>query len=181
MNKILNSIPLLLAIALIIIGVNRKNDVNSVSVNIDSKNESVNIDNELLRVIPKSIYDGDTLWVIRNGEEVKIRFACIDAPELKQELGIKSRDYLRSLLKANNYLVKVNTVNIDRYGREVAELFLSDGTLVQELQARDGMVFGYEKYSDDCPNWEKVRKAELTAIDNNLGVQINKDYPWDFR
>lgn len=44
-----------------------------------------------------SIYDGDTLRVVRGQEEQKIRFCGIDAPERNQELGIESRDYLRSL------------------------------------------------------------------------------------
>ena len=45
---------------------------------------------------PGSIYDGDTLRVVRDGEELKIRLCGIDAPEIKQPLGIESRDYLRS-------------------------------------------------------------------------------------
>jgi endonuclease YncB( thermonuclease family) len=47
-------------------------------------------------VKPGSIYDGDTLRVVRGNEELKIRFCGIDAPELDQPLGIESRDYLRT-------------------------------------------------------------------------------------
>jgi endonuclease YncB( thermonuclease family) len=43
-----------------------------------------------------SIYDGDTLRVVRGTEELKIRFCGIDAPEKNQELGIEARDHLRS-------------------------------------------------------------------------------------
>lgn len=52
---------------------------------------------------PKSVYDGDTFRVINSDtrEELKIRLACIDAPEKKQDMGIASRDYLRSLLNQN--------------------------------------------------------------------------------
>ncbi len=49
-------------------------------------------------VKPGSVYDGDTLRVFCNGQESKIRFACIDAPETKQTGGIESRDHLRSLI-----------------------------------------------------------------------------------
>jgi endonuclease YncB( thermonuclease family) len=45
-----------------------------------------------------SIYDGDTLRVVRGEEELKIRFCGIDAPEKNQELGIEARDHLRSLI-----------------------------------------------------------------------------------
>jgi endonuclease YncB( thermonuclease family) len=46
-------------------------------------------------VVPGSIHDGDTLRVRSSkGEILKVRFACIDAPELKQPLGEESRNYL---------------------------------------------------------------------------------------
>lgn len=43
-----------------------------------------------------SIYDGDTLRVVRGNEELKIRFCGTDSPELKQTLGVEARDYLRT-------------------------------------------------------------------------------------
>ncbi len=57
------------------------------------------------QVKPNSVHDGDTLRVVRGQEELKVRlcpkgyrFAYgIDAPEIKQPLGIESRDYLRSV------------------------------------------------------------------------------------
>ena len=55
-------------------------------------------------LVKNSVHDGDTFRVIHNsqiGDEIKIRLACIDAPEKKQDLGIASRDYLRSLLNRN--------------------------------------------------------------------------------
>jgi endonuclease YncB( thermonuclease family) len=46
-------------------------------------------------VIPGSIHDGDTLRVRSpKGEVLKVRFACIDAPELKQAMGEESRNHL---------------------------------------------------------------------------------------
>jgi endonuclease YncB( thermonuclease family) len=46
-------------------------------------------------VVANSIYDGDTLRVRSSGGQVlTIRFACVDAPELKQPLGQESRNYL---------------------------------------------------------------------------------------
>ncbi|WP_199194272.1 thermonuclease family protein [Pleurocapsa sp. CCALA 161] len=51
---------------------------------------------EVWQVKEGSIYDGDTLRVVRGTEEQKIRFCGIDAPEKNQELGTESRDHLRS-------------------------------------------------------------------------------------
>ena len=44
----------------------------------------------------RSVYDGDTLRLNCSGLELKIRFACIDAPETKQPGGIEARDHLRA-------------------------------------------------------------------------------------
>jgi hypothetical protein len=37
----------------------------------------------------KSVYDGDTLRVVRGNEELRIRLCGIDSPERDQELGLK--------------------------------------------------------------------------------------------
>ena len=59
-------------------------------------------------VIENSIHDGDTLRVWSSkGEVLKIRFACVDAPELKQPLGQESRNYLRSMINEAGGKVKV--------------------------------------------------------------------------
>ncbi len=48
------------------------------------------------QLVPRSIYDGDTLRARRGEEELKIRFCGIDAPEKKMPMGIEARDHLRS-------------------------------------------------------------------------------------
>ncbi|WPF87352.1 thermonuclease family protein [Cyanobacterium aponinum AL20118] len=133
-------------------------------------------------VIPDSIYDGDTFRVFKNNTQLKIRFACVDAPEKAQPLGIQSRDYLRSLLQKYNYQVSLNITETDRYGRSVAEVYLPNGQLVQELQVKVGMVYPYERYKDDCPTWGKVKKAGVVAKRNRIGVWAgNYEKPWDYR
>lgn len=72
-----------------------------------------------------SIYDGDTLRVVRGEEELKIRFCGIDAPERDQELGIESRDYLRSLVGFGSGELLIVPIEKDRYGRTVAEVYLT--------------------------------------------------------
>ena len=55
-----------------------------------------------------SVHDSDTLRVRSSkGEVLKIRFACVDAPELKQPLGQESRNYLRSMINEAGGKVKV--------------------------------------------------------------------------
>lgn len=51
------------------------------------------------------VADGDTITILEKGKKVKIRFYGIDAPEKKQEYGVKSLSVLKDLL--DNEIVKV--------------------------------------------------------------------------
>jgi endonuclease YncB( thermonuclease family) len=108
-------------------------------------------------VVANSIHDGDTLRVRSSrGEVIKVRFACVDAPELNQEpMGKKSRDYLQWLVNRGGNKVKVQAITVDRYGRTVAQLWNNYG-LIQSQMAIAGMAYGYEQYKKDCPNWEAI-------------------------
>ena len=110
MKKLLNSSSLLIGLILVFIAVltNRKTISKSTEEAIANVLFKDNYAQQW-RVKPGSIYDGDTLRVVRGDEELKIRFCGIDAPELKQPLGIESRDYLRSeaMPKAYRSLLKV--------------------------------------------------------------------------
>lgn len=134
-------------------------------------------------VVEKSVHDGDTLRVKSiEGQVLKIRFACIDAPELKQQLGQESRDYLRSIVNEANSKVKLQIVDTDRYGRSVAEVWVKKG-LVQSYMTSNGMAFAYDQYKKNCPHWDSVKSAEQVAVNNKLGVWNSPNFikPWDWR
>ena len=70
-----------------------------------------------------SVSDGDTMRVTdQDGLQHKIRMAYIDAPETKQAHGIASRDALREWVAGQK--VEVEVFEKDRYGREVAKIYL---------------------------------------------------------
>jgi endonuclease YncB( thermonuclease family) len=111
MKKLFNSSSLLIGLILVFIGVltNRK------SINGSTEKATANAlpdDNytELWQVKKNSVHDGDTLRVIKGQQEKKIRFACIDAPEIAQQNGIQSRDYLRSLVDKGDGTVEIEKV-----------------------------------------------------------------------
>jgi endonuclease YncB( thermonuclease family) len=134
-------------------------------------------------VISGSVHDGDTLRARSGtGEILKIRFACVDAPELKQPLGQESRNYLRSMINEAGGKVKVKVINTDRYGRSVAELWTKSG-LLQSRMAAAGMAFAYDQYSKDCLNWDAVKSSEKSAMEFKRGVwqSPNFERPWNYR
>ena len=134
-------------------------------------------------VISGSVHDGDTLRVrSSDGQVLKIRFACVDAPELKQPLGEESRNHLRSMINEANGRVKVKVIDTDRYGRSVAEMWTKSG-LLQSRMAAAGMAFAYDQYSKNCPHWDAVKSSEKAASELKVGVwrSSNFERPWNYR
>ena len=128
-----------------------------------------------------SVYDGDTLRVLCNGVESRIRFSCIDAPEKKQAGGIASRDHLRMLLNRAGNRVRVKAVDTDRYGRTVADLY-TDGGLVQLQQVKAGWVWANAKYKSDCAEWKAIAAGEQEARAARRGIWAgNPVEPWEYR
>jgi len=134
-------------------------------------------------VVTNSVHDGDTMRVrSRTGAVLKIRFACIDAPELKQQLGQESRDTLRSYINESDGKVRIKVVDTDRYGRSVAEVWTKSG-LLQSRMTGSGMAFAYDQYKKNCPHWNSVKSSEQVAIEYKLGVWSSPNFikPWDWR
>ena len=69
-----------------------------------------------------SIGDGDTISVLERGQKLKVRLACVDAPEIAQTpFGVASRNQLKALLPLGS-TVSLRVQTVDRYGRSVAEV-----------------------------------------------------------
>jgi endonuclease YncB( thermonuclease family) len=138
-------------------------------------------------VIGGSVYDGDTFQVQCDGHKQKIRLCGIDAPEVKQPLGIESRDYLRSLIAKVSNQVIVIEMDRDRYGRSVAEVLLespSGEQSVQEEMLKGGFAYHYKQYSGNCHNRDVFDSAEAIARSQQRGVwklQGGGQRPWDYR
>jgi endonuclease YncB( thermonuclease family) len=125
------------------------------------------------------VHDGDTITVKLGWQTVMVRLCGINAPELSQPLGVQSRDHLRSLLARAGNQVILYISDTDRYGRKVAEVFVSDPTpqqpeqekILNDEMVRAGMVYHYAKYRDRCPNGGSgLIKAETEAQSKRMGV-----------
>ena len=125
------------------------------------------------------VSDGDTILVRVGREEIKIRLYGIDAPESKQPGGAEATAFLRDLLLTE--AVTITTLDVDRYGREVALVELR-GQFVQEAMLERGLVWVYTKYcrAEFCGRWKEIEKEASRAR-----VGIWKDgsevEPWVWR
>lgn len=122
------------------------------------------------------ISDGDTLTVLDDRRQVKIRLANIDAPEKAQPFGQRSKESLSNLCyrKDANYQVQ----DIDRYGRTVAVVTCA-GVEANRAQVERGMAWVYPKYNKD----RSLPAVEAAARTASLGLWRDPSPipPWDFR
>ncbi|EDX82683.1 Staphylococcal nuclease family protein, putative [Synechococcus sp. PCC 7335] len=124
--------------------------------------------------------DGDTLRVTTGTENATIRLGCVDSPELAQDFGESSKEYLQALLPINTP-VALRTVATDRYGRTVAEIF-SQGRNINLSLVESGHAVAYRQYLSQCDQ-DAYLEAEAIARQNRLVFWSvpNPVMPWDFR
>ena len=159
---------------------------NVETVTTDEVSEESGQQLESWQLVPRSIYDGDTLRARRGDEELKIRFCGIDAPERSQKLGIEARDHLRSLVDMGNGELLIVPIEKDRYQRTLAEVYVKDSRStainLNVQMVRDGYAWHYEKYSNNCPIRGEFAVAQELAQDENLGIwKGNPQPPWVWR
>lgn len=127
------------------------------------------------------IMDGDTLTA-RCGDPgqyqiLRVRLAAIDAPELAQPFGQKSREALADLCYQQP--AKVNALRLDRYKRTVATVEcqgIDSGT----QQVRTGMAWVYPQYAT---GFEELFFLEDVAQEAGAGLWVDKGavQPWKWR
>jgi micrococcal nuclease len=123
-----------------------------------------------------SVHDGDTLKVVQNGQQTTIRLQGIDAPEIGQPFGSKSRDRLAELTKGK--LVTIQADKPDQYGRLLGTVEVN-GENVNRRMVADGLAWHYKRYSKDAG----LAGAEREARSAKQGLWAGKDPvpPWEWR
>ena len=121
--------------------------------------------------------DGDTIKVILNEDEIKVRLLAVDTPESvstqveDEYFGKESSDYTCNLItKAKTIELEYdeNSDKTDKYGRVLAWVFV-DGNLLQDSLVRNGYaevayLYGDYKYTD------RLEASEILAKREKLGI-----------
>lgn len=126
------------------------------------------------------VVDGDTLHLATSPQEtVKIRLADIDAPERDQPHGRQATKLLSSLAYGKDLCATVLTT--DRYGREVAHLYV-DGRWLNRALVAQGAAWVYRKYAKP-PYREALLAAETQARAGRVGLWARQGAvaPWEWR
>lgn len=124
-----------------------------------------------------AVSDGDTIKVILDGVETRVRLASIDAPERSQGYGQIAKEFTSS--KCFGLTVTLRITDTDKYGRKVAFVTLPDGTTLNRELVRAGLAWHYKRYSTDASLDDL--QAEAKAAGRGLWADANPVAPWDFR
>lgn len=123
------------------------------------------------------IADGDTLTVLVERQQIKVRLAEIDAPEKAQAFGNRSKQSLSDL--CFNKTARLDDKGKDRYGRTVARVYC-DGADANTEQVRRGMAWVYERYAPkNSPLYGA--QAEARAARRGLWADNEPVPPWEWR
>jgi endonuclease YncB( thermonuclease family) len=125
------------------------------------------------------VTDGDTIKVMRNGSEVKVRLYGIDAPEQSQAYGTKAKSYLSNKIFGKQ--VRIDIKDIDRYGRTVGVVISSSGENINNSLVKDGYAWWYKQYA---PKDLTLRKSQYDSQKAKKGLWSDSRTPispWEFR
>lgn len=132
---------------------------------------------ELLRVV-----DGDTIEVLLEGREVKVRLLGIQAPELfANPVWDYAQEAKDALDKIFLYSKKVsleyssNHKN-DKYGRILADVFSDDDIWINGYLVDKSFAYVYLLNYDVVPYIDKLLKLENKAIDSKLNIWSKESY-----
>ena len=117
-------------------------------------------------VLIGKVTDGDT---VVSSEGDRIRLWGIDAPEADQPYGKQATETLKALLR--NEVIYLEIADRDRYGRQVARLYTSDGISINLALVCDGAAWWYEKYA---PSATELSDCEADARAKKLGLWAEK-------
>lgn len=136
------------------------------------------------------VSDGDTVNVLtdiscnagkscKSGKvQYRVRLAEIDTPEKKQPYGNRSKQFLSDLVFGRQ--VKVDTVDTDRYGRLVANLYVDEMWVNAEL-VKSGSAWVYRQYAKS----PLLFALEKDARSNKRGLwglpEADRIPPWEWR
>ena len=124
-----------------------------------------------------SVADGDTLTVLVDRQQVKVRLAEIDAPESHQAFGRVSRQSLADICHLRDAIVTER--DRDRYGRIVAYVTCA-GVDANAEQVKRGLAWVFTRYA---PKNTPLYALEQAARASRIGLWADPSPvpPWDFR
>lgn len=149
----------------------------ALSLGITSANAAKQITGEVV-----GVSDGDTVTILSDGDQIKVRLAEIDAPEKAQAFGTRSKQSLSDMCFRKN--AKIETSGKDRYGRFIGRIYcftpgVKTGIDANAEQIRRGMAWVFDRYVTD----RDLYRIQDDARDARRGLWADQSPtpPWEWR
>ena len=122
------------------------------------------------------ITDGDTLTLLVDRAQIKVRLTEIDTPERNQDWGTRARQALAE--KVFNKDVLVESSGYDRYDRLLGRIWLESRDVNREM-VREGHAWAYRQYLTD----QTFLEDEAAAREEGIGLWsiAGPVAPWNWR
>ena len=130
-----------------------------------------------VRVI--DVIDGDSLRIRGDqGRNAEVRLHGIDAPEWGQPHNRAATRALSAMVSGED--VRLRVIDHDRYNRNVAMVYLSDGTNVNVQMVEGGHAWWYRRYA---ASYQGLEAAQRRAKSEGRGLWAGDDPvpPWNWR
>jgi endonuclease YncB( thermonuclease family) len=123
-----------------------------------------------------AVLDGDTIEVLVEQRQLRIRLDGIDAPEREQPFSRAARDFLGELCHRQTAYIMV--VAKDRYDRLVGDVYL-EGVWINGEMVKAGYAWHYTQYNDSA----ELAALQQAARDARRGLWADAQAlpPWEFR
>jgi micrococcal nuclease len=112
--------------------------------------------------------DGDSLVVLLNGVEERVRLIGINAPEQDECLGPESGEALRDLLDGTTVVLEADEESTDQYGRLLRYVWIGD-VLANRRQAATGLAIA-RGFLPNTHLQHLLDEAEDLASNQKLGI-----------
>ena len=123
-----------------------------------------------------SITDGDTIDILIDNRQQRIRLNGIDAPENGQPFGANAKQALSSMVFGK--VVTIVDHGADRYNRVLGDV-LVEGRSINLTLVANGLAWHYKQFNND----QQFATAEVRARAQRIGLwsDARSIAPWDWR
>lgn len=123
------------------------------------------------------VVDGDTLKIMKDGEEVTLRLIGMNTPETVdprttvQCFGHEASDKAKELLTGKKVRLETDPSQdtLDKYGRTLGYIYLENGTMYNKWMIKHGYAYEYT-YRSAYKYQKEFKLAQNYAEENELGL-----------